>query len=227
MVDLTNPNYFSRAGLEKCLVALGKQISKKQTLVDIGCGNKPYQKYFQCKYIGVDTSAGSKADIIAPAWDTKLPANSADVVILIQSLEHISRTSDLAKEVYRLLKPGGLLFVSVPQTMPNHGPISEDGIQQDFFRFTPGGLLSVFHRFKKVYLVRSCGYWGTLFQLVNYYLYTIRPGKLFLPFYLTNNLLGSVLDLTVASVQWTMSKFGKKYYLADALTLNYLFLTQK
>jgi SAM-dependent methyltransferase len=227
MVNLTDPNYFSRAGLEKSLISLGMKLSRKQTLVDLGCGRKPYKKYFQCKYIGVDNDPGSQAEVIAPAWNTTLINNSADAVLLIQSLEHIKRTSELTKEVYRILKPGGLVFVSVPQTMPNHGPIGKDGIQEDYFRFTPGGLSTVFNKFKTVYILRSCGYWSTIFQLINYYLHTISPGKLFLPFYLINNILGISLDFLVNFLQSIMSIFGRKYYLVDALTLNYLYLGKK
>jgi SAM-dependent methyltransferase len=227
MINLFDPNYFSRFGLEKNLILLGKKFSSKTTLVDLGSGKKPYEKYFRCKYIGVDNSSESRADIIAPAWNTGLPKESADIVLLIQSLEHISKTTELANEVYRILKPGGLVFVSVPLTMPNHGPINEFGVQEDYFRFTPGGLLTVFKKFKCEYLVRSCGYWGTIFQLINYYLHTIIPGKLFLPIYLINNVLGSLLDLSADSVQLIMSKFGRKYYLGDSLTLNYLYLGKK
>ena len=39
---------------------------------------------------------------------------SIDVVICMDTLEHISFDSDVVKEVYRILKPGGYFFVSVP-----------------------------------------------------------------------------------------------------------------
>lgn len=227
MVNIFDPNYFSRAELENKLMELGRSLSQRQTLVDLGCGKMPYKKYFQCKYVGVDSSPNSGADIIAPAWNTKLRNNSADAIILIQSLEHISRTSDTVREIYRILKPGGWVFVSVPQTMPNHGPIGEDGKQEDYYRFTPNGLLNTFNRFKPVYIIRTCGYWGTIFQLINYYFYNIAPGIIFSPLYLINNILGNLLDIMNNQVQLIMAKFGRKYYQGESLTLNYLYLGKK
>jgi ubiquinone/menaquinone biosynthesis C-methylase UbiE len=54
-----------------------------------------------------------------------LASKSFDVVIASQVLEHIIRRRRFAKEIVRVLKPGGRLFVFVPDDCL--GPIDEPG----------------------------------------------------------------------------------------------------
>lgn len=46
--------------------------------------------------------------------DLMLPSNSIPAISLFDVLEHLEEPTELLKEVYRVLKPGGLLLVSVP-----------------------------------------------------------------------------------------------------------------
>ena len=107
--------------VERAVASFGKRFRSDQIVVDLGCGNKPYADYFQAKYIGIDPFPGTKADIIANAWETGLADASVDAVIMNQSLEHIPETEKTVRETWRILKPGGLVLVTVPQTVRNHG----------------------------------------------------------------------------------------------------------
>ena len=50
---LTNPFYFSRRALFLAMNELGKEVSGK--LLDVGCGQKPYQPYLSVEeYIGLE-----------------------------------------------------------------------------------------------------------------------------------------------------------------------------
>lgn len=48
-----NPFYFARKGLADNIKNLSKYITGKT--LDIGCGNKPYEKFFDCtEYVGLE-----------------------------------------------------------------------------------------------------------------------------------------------------------------------------
>jgi SAM-dependent methyltransferase len=114
------------------LIALREQIkrliqkhfadTKDAVLVDYGCGNVPYRPFFEpyvSKYIGVDVPSHFDTGYSAPVDvfttpEGKLPFedNFADIVFSIMVLEHVDDPVMYLNECYRVLKPGGRLFVS-------------------------------------------------------------------------------------------------------------------
>jgi SAM-dependent methyltransferase len=70
-----------------------------------------------------------------------IPDNRFDYVVCTEVLEHTRRPFDAAAELYRILKSGGLLFISVPFNFRIHGPLP------DCWRFTEHGLREVLHLF--------------------------------------------------------------------------------
>src|ERR1035437_1168707 len=99
------------AGLEKASVhARGK-------LLDIGCGNKPYERMFKgriTEYIGCDVvqSSDERADVICPATLISIEDASFDPVLCTQVIEHVADHRGLIREAFRLLKSGGFLILS-------------------------------------------------------------------------------------------------------------------
>ncbi len=83
-----------------------------------------------CTYIG---------DICA--HNEFLPENVYDFVVCTEVLEHTLRPWDAIAEIRRILKPGGLLFLSVPFNFRIHGPLP------DCWRFTEHGLRTLLGRF--------------------------------------------------------------------------------
>lgn len=65
---------------------------------------------------------------------TSSPDNTYDYVVCTEVLEHTLRLFDAMDEIYRILKPGGLLFLSVPFNFRIHGPLP------DCWRFAEHGL---------------------------------------------------------------------------------------
>ncbi|MGO4876832.1 class I SAM-dependent methyltransferase [Pedobacter psychrotolerans] len=108
------------------------------SLLDIGCGNKPYQDKLADKvinYTGVDIiqSSKNKVDYICPANNIPLESNLFDTVISTQTIEHVEDHQGLINEAYRLLKPDGVFILSGPLYWPLHEE------PYDFFRFTKYG----------------------------------------------------------------------------------------
>lgn len=67
---------------------------------------------------------------------------SFDFVVCTEVLEHTLRPFDAADEIFRILKPGGLLFLSAPFNFRIHGPLP------DCWRFTEHGLRALLNRFE-------------------------------------------------------------------------------
>jgi SAM-dependent methyltransferase len=104
-------------------------------LVDIGCGSKPYIKYFKDidEYIGVDLKS-HEADIVANAKSLPIESNSIDAVLCNQVIEHDSEPIKIIAEINRILKKDGILILSAPQMGRLHGE------PNDYYRFTKWGL---------------------------------------------------------------------------------------
>lgn len=82
----------------------------------------------------LDTDPRGKPDILASAEDIPLPDGSVDSVLCTQVLEHVQHPHDVAAELFRVLKPGGLLLLTVPQLNELHEE------PHDYFRYTRYGL---------------------------------------------------------------------------------------
>lgn len=85
------------------------------TVVDLGCGTRPYEPLFagRARYVGVDVGPNPKADVlIEPGRPAPLPDASADMVLSTQVLEHVVDVDGYLSECQRLLKPGGALLLS-------------------------------------------------------------------------------------------------------------------
>ena len=120
----------------------GSLPSFSGTVLDVGCGHKPYKGLLlsppsrASNYIGLDLAANpySSPDL---EWDgRKIPLADAavDSVLLTEVLEHCPQPDEVLKEISRVLKPGGFLFLTVPFIWPIHT------VPHDEYRYTPFAL---------------------------------------------------------------------------------------
>lgn len=113
------------------------------TVIDIGCGVQPYRSWLlnspskATRYIGVDLPGGYNGIQPDVTWNgvrVPLPDGSANSVLLTEVLEHCPEPGVVLDEIFRLLAPGGFLFLTVPFLWPLHdNPYDE-------FRYTPFSL---------------------------------------------------------------------------------------
>lgn len=118
----------------------------KGKLIDIGCGRMPYRKELESlvdSYTGVDHPqvsklyrGGFKPEVLADAKKLPFRNNSFDIALLIQVLEHVDSPDRIIKEAARVLKPNGVLILSVPFFYPLHD------MPYDWGRYTSTALKS-------------------------------------------------------------------------------------
>lgn len=147
------------------------QIPTEGWVLDAGAGEGRFQQYFaHTRYVGVDVAIGStdwdysNLDVIADLMNLPFPFSTFDAVVCTQVLEHVPEPSRVLREIARVLKPGGRLYLSAPQSWHQHQK------PYDYYRYTSFGLR---------YLVEQSGlsvesiqplggyFWFLSFQLQN------------------------------------------------------------
>ncbi len=117
----------------------------KGVLLDVGCGEMPYKKLLTSfpsnveKYIGMDIEnplyqQNIKPDLFWEGNNIPLEDNSVDCVIATEFFEHVPYPEIIMEEISRVLKPEGVLFLTVPFIWSLHT------IPNDEYRYTPFAL---------------------------------------------------------------------------------------
>lgn len=127
------------------LRALTSQLSHFHgTFLDIGCGVQPYRSLITAapsrvdRYVGMDFDANPMAGYLQVrpdlAWDglyIPLEDASVDSTMATEVLEHCPDPATVLREAFRVLRPGGFLFLTVPFLWPLHD------VPYDEYRYTP------------------------------------------------------------------------------------------
>ena len=136
-------------------------------LLDIGCGNKPYESMFDgriVEYFGCDVvqSSLNRVQVICEATHIPLASRSFDTVFSTQTIEHVSDHQRLLDEAFRLLKPGGHLIISGPMYWHLHEE------PYDYFRFTRYGFKYLLEKtgFTVLETLSNGGKWALLGQVI-------------------------------------------------------------
>ena len=153
---------------EKFIGSWMQQIAdKKGVILDMGGGERfqkwlaPYKHLFEgSDYKSFDYDASTKPDVVGDIHAIPLKDNSVDSIICSSVLEHIENPIVASKELHRVLKPGGILFVYVPSIYPYH---ARKGHYPDYWRFFDDTLLFLFKDFKQVKIEKRGGYFRALF----------------------------------------------------------------
>lgn len=130
---------------------LSKKVKKGSKILDVGAGTVPYKKFFpHCIYKTHDFGEyqGQTKGPLLENWKygaidyisdiSHIPAKSSsfDIIICTEVFEHIPKPIEAIKEIARLLKPGGKLFLTAPLA---------SGLHQEPYHFY-GGFTPHFYR---------------------------------------------------------------------------------
>ncbi len=228
---LIAPHFLAKYYLLRDIKLLAHRYKFYGKLLDVGCGEKPYQGVFSAvsSYVGIDFPdysrskgiLGEKPDLFFDNNYKKsllLPFkdNNFDTVVSFQVLEHHSNPELCVREMVRVVKKGGKILISAPLTWSLHE------IPRDYFRFTEYGLRKLFDRNQCTVLkvVKEGSIFSTIIVLLMDYLIEIANKNkifylfalLFYPILLAFSYLCILLD---------------KIFPSHTICFNYLVLAEK
>jgi SAM-dependent methyltransferase len=130
---------FERVPILEFVADAARRVDAGSRVADIGAGMAPYAELWDhTEYVTIDWEQSQhgldSVDIVASADAVPVIDASFDTAIMTQVLEHVPNPADVLTEVHRLLRPGGLLFVSVPLAWELHE------LPHDYYRYTQRGL---------------------------------------------------------------------------------------
>lgn len=197
-----NPFYFARKGLAKHVADLAVNITGKT--LDIGCGSKPYTHLYQSnEYVGLEIDTpqnrvNKSADYFYDGNTFPFDNETFDSVVANEVFEHVFNPDQFLSETLRILKPKGMVLLTMPFVWDEHEQ------PYDFARYSSFGIKSLLekHGFEIVKQRKSIDDIRVIFQLLNAYIYKKTVTKnawlnvlitliLMAPF----NILGEVLAL--------------------------------
>ena len=85
---------------------------KKKQFLDLGCGDQHLRKSVEDRnlnYLGLDIT-----DVNFEFDKLPLENNSIDFIISLAVIEHVSNPDNFLSEILRVLKPGGIVYISTP-----------------------------------------------------------------------------------------------------------------
>lgn len=207
-----HPQYFVIKYQKRILkIALPKIQGK---VLDVGCGRQSLKDIIEkkeCNYISLDhpqiykrQRAEEKPDILADVTNIPSPNNYYDSVLLLMVLPHLQNPLQGLKEIYRILKNNGLVFISAVENYPAHD------LPDDHFRFrisglktlckeagfkavdsySYGNLWEVNHLNFNVFLMQSAKH---LFDKTKNIALTIALIAILYPLMITSNIIGLIL----------------------------------
>jgi SAM-dependent methyltransferase len=119
-----------------------------------GAFRPPSEGVIAWRYVNI--LADDRPDIVADACDLPVSSGSMDCVVCCEVLEHVRKPEQAVAEMFRALRPGGVLIASTPFLYPVHAD------PDDYSRFTPSKIRAMCEPFAKVRVWPMGGFWGTV-----------------------------------------------------------------
>jgi SAM-dependent methyltransferase len=159
--NILHDEWLSLVYLNRDLRRLAPKLQGK--ILDVGCGTKPYKSWFPnvSEYIGLDIKGNNHADVQIDEDSTwPLENEEFDGILSFQVFEHIKNIDVELVEIGRVLKPGGIVYISMPFCAYEHGSPG------DYRRLTVEGVKNLFADFEFVEVLKQGGIGSTVGTLV-------------------------------------------------------------
>ncbi len=111
------------------------RASPDKLCLDVGAG---LRRSCFANVVNTEIYPSLSTDILCVGEDLPFESDQFDYAICAAVLEHTRRPWDVAREICRVLKPGGRVLVDFPFLQPVHG------YPHHYFNATPGGCTSLF-----------------------------------------------------------------------------------
>ncbi len=203
--SLIHPQWISNSQHLKRLKSLSE--INRSLILDIGSGDCEIERFIshnnslvKIDYPNTNQRYINKPDVFSDASALPIKSESIDIVFIFEVLEHLKNQHQAITEIYRVLKPSGIIYASVPFAYPLHD------MPFDFRRYTPNGLTNLLEKnnFSPLSSKNYPSHWATLLYLRNMhylqlfkkvYSVSIMASYILLPFIFLlcfiNNLLAS------------------------------------
>lgn len=144
-------------------------LKQKSKVIDVGAGRCQYRPWFKdhtyksqdfAEYAGKKSGPQKqewgygKLDYVSDITDIPVKANTFDIALCTEVIEHVPYPIDALREIHRILKPGGKLWLTAPLA---------SGLHQEPYHFY-GGYTKHFYQkhltdlgFKVNEIIPSCG----------------------------------------------------------------------
>lgn len=109
-------------------------------VLDVGCDARPYERMlgpFTARYVGLDIAPGPGVDVVGTAESIPVADATFDCILCTQVLQLVADPASAIREMRRVLRPGGAIFLSAPGT----GFVDRKSV--DRWRWTQHGLAQV------------------------------------------------------------------------------------
>jgi SAM-dependent methyltransferase len=136
----------ARQAIDRFLLDVSAHLAPGALVVDGGAGNCKHKNFFpHVRYIAFDFKTRRKRDygeidLSANLYQLPFRTDTFEAAINVEVLEHLKEPREVLKELCRVLRPGGNLFLIAPQGFQEHG------MPHDYFRFTSSGLRYLFEQ---------------------------------------------------------------------------------
>lgn len=150
---------------EECM----EQISQQHLVLDLGGRHRFHKRlglfreiFAAVHYYCLDILPAPDLDVVGNLLCLPFASEVVGGVICNSVLEHVYEPQLAVREIYRVLRPGGVAFLYVPFLYPYHGSQGEP----DCYRFTRDGLLYMFRDFSEMRLQPVDSYIGTTLRFL-------------------------------------------------------------
>jgi SAM-dependent methyltransferase len=107
-------------------------------------GAAAYFKKASVETLDIDPNSGATYIADITKYNKFLQDESFDIIVCTEVLEHTLDPFSVIQEIFRLLKPSGVLLLSTPFNFRIHGPLP------DCWRFTEHGLRELLKKFSTI-----------------------------------------------------------------------------
>lgn len=200
MLKLLYADYYHGKAKDSEIIKFIKAIPVNEKLLDVGAGEMPYKKYCDkiqytsqdfCKYDGKGDSKGMQTqkfdtdniDIVSDITSIPVDGNSFQYIICTEVIEHVINPNEALLEMFRILKPGGKLLITVPGTSLLHfSPYHfYTGFKTNYFiKIFSDNKISIdtIERIGSIYSVIALYIWCVVYKISNI-LFPIKPSLMF------------------------------------------------
>jgi ubiquinone/menaquinone biosynthesis C-methylase UbiE len=204
--------FFGACFVGKSSKKLIKDIDSEKIILNLGSGTKKIRK----DVINIDFYPFINVDIVADIHNLPIKDNSADVIINEAVLEHDKNPQSMILEMYRILKPDGLIYVTVPFIASFHSS------PNDYYRWTKEGLREALNIFQELKIGIICGPTSAMLSIFNEWLATFFSfGFKYLHQFLL--ILFTVISSPLKLLDYLISKFPS----AQNIAFGFYFIGKK